>query len=66
MPLYQLDYIADAWADSVASTGYFTSQRMSNRARSDFDADEHLKWLVAANGKILMEKVKNWYDKDIP
>ena len=70
LPLYTLDYIAESWANSVSVNhptldNYFTRQRISNRSKTDAEADEHLKWLVTANGKILMKKVKEWYDKDI-
>ena len=27
--------------------------------------ESHIRWLITANGKILMDKVKEWYDKDI-
>lgn len=71
MPLHQLDNIADTWAECVATMtptnqpNYFQSQRMRNRSKTDSEADEHIRWLITANGKILMEKVKQWYDNDI-
>ena len=71
MPIHQLDNIADTWAECVATMtptnqpNYFQSQRMRNRSKTDSEADEHIRWLITANGKILMEKVKQWYDNDI-
>ena len=71
MPLDTIHAIAEAWADSAAHdspnhTNYFKSQLLLNRSKNDIYAEEHIRWLITANGKILMEKVKNWYDKDIP
>ena len=71
MPLYAIDALAEAWADSVAHdtpthTNYFKRQLLLNRSKNDIYAEDHIRWLITANGKILMEKVKNWYDKDIP
>ena len=81
MPLYMLDDIIETWVDSISpgyvgrhwigerptSPGnYFTRQRILNHSKRPLEADEHLEWLVTANCKILMEKVKNWYDNDIP
>lgn len=66
MPLYQLDSIAERWADLCLTREYTTTyRRRLLRMQSDVQADKHIKWLVTANGKILMEKVKRWYDKDI-
>tara|TARA_Y100000768_G_scaffold374264_1_gene343810 strand:+ start:95 stop:739 length:645 start_codon:yes stop_codon:yes gene_type:complete len=70
MPLYQIDSIAEMWADSVATwtpthSNYFKRQLLVNRSKNDAQAEEHIRWLITANGKILMEKVKNWYDNDI-
>ena len=74
MPLHQLDGIAEMWADQVAWTAngraepipnYFRRQVVLNRSKNDDDAEAHMRWLITANGKILMEKVKQWYDNDI-
>ena len=71
IPLYAIDAIAEAWADTVAlntptHNNYFKRQLQVNRSKNDIEAEQHIRWLITANGKILMEKVKNWYDKDIP
>ena len=71
IPLYAIDAIAEAWADTVAvntptHNNYFERQLLVNRSKNDIEAEQHIRWLITANGKILMEKVKNWYDKDIP
>lgn len=69
MPLNVLDHMAESWANSISfhptNPNYFTRQRMAIRALPNNEADKHVKWLVTENGKILMEKVKEWYDKDI-
>ena len=72
MPLYQIDAIAQAWADSVQNdtpnhSNYFRQQRLMMRDLSDNPLliEQRIRWLITANGKILMEKVKEWYDKDI-
>ena len=64
MPSYQLDYIADNWADTVAATGYFKQQRRVNHSPG-ICPDGHLQWLITENAKILMQHVKKWYDNDI-
>tara|TARA_Y100001937_G_scaffold115719_1_gene166856 strand:- start:458 stop:1090 length:633 start_codon:yes stop_codon:yes gene_type:complete len=71
IPLYAIDAIAEAWADTVSINSpthrnYFKRQLQVNRSKNDIEAEQHIRWLITANGKILMEKVKNWYDKDIP
>ena len=65
LPLYQLDFIADSWADSVQHQdgGYFKQQTLNLLHRDN--PDELLKFLIRENAKILMRKVKNWYDADI-
>lgn len=70
MPLYQLDGIAEMWADSVeldtpSHSNYFRRQVIINRSKNHLEAEAHIRWLITANGKILMEKVKQWYDNDI-
>ena len=72
MPLHQLDGIAEMWAEQVAADGppppipnYFRRQVVLNRSKNADDAEAHMRWLITANGKILMEKVKQWYDNDI-
>ncbi len=70
MPLYQIDHIIDRWADYVARdthnhVNYFKRQHFINRTKTDAESEEHIRWLITANGKILMEKVKEWYDNDI-
>tara|TARA_B100000767_G_C19426024_1_gene393959 strand:- start:350 stop:550 length:201 start_codon:yes stop_codon:yes gene_type:complete len=66
MPAQSLENIADVWGEEVASIGYFSRQRVNNSSKDTFEGEEHIKWLVVANGKILMNKVKNWYDANIP
>lgn len=76
MSLYQIDSIVDSWAQAVAMdtpthSNYFRQQRILNHSKNDgtdrgfAEADAHIRWLITANGKILMEKVKRWYDNDI-
>jgi len=70
MPLYQLDGIAEMWADSVeldtpSHSNYFRRQVIINRSKNHLEAEAHIRWLITANGRILMEKVKQWYDNDI-
>jgi hypothetical protein len=69
LPLYSLEAMADQWAseqyEGGAPSGYFQNQRKINLQRSEGGGIEHLRWLVKENGKILMAKVKDWYDKDI-
>ena len=70
MPRYQLDGIAEMWAveaeiDTPAHPNYFRRQMLRNRSKNHVDAEAHIRWLITANGKILMDRVKQWYDKDI-
>ena len=66
LPLYQLDSIAETWADLCLTREYTSRQRgMLLNMQSDVQEDAFIKCLVTANAKVLMEKVKNWYDKDI-
>ena len=79
MSLYQIDAISELWGDSVERVtpnhaNYFKHQLKCIKAKlqtgvreidGDKAAEQHIRWLITANGKILMEKVKNWYDKDI-
>jgi len=71
MQLYQLDAIAEMWAEDVSTTtpsyeNYFLRQRRRLWGMSsDIQAEQHLRWLITENGKILMRKVKDWYDNDI-
>ena len=71
MQLYQLDAIAELWAEQVSTTtpsntNYFLRQRRRLWGMSsDIQAEQHLRWLITENGKILMRKVKDWYDNDI-
>lgn len=70
MPQYQLDGIAEMWAveaeiDTPAHPNYFRRQMLRNRSKNHVDAEAHIRWLITANGKILMDRVKQWYDKDI-
>lgn len=66
MPAQSLENIADVWGEEFATKGYFSLQRLINISKNTDEAEEHLKWLVVANGIILMKKVKNWYDANIP
>jgi hypothetical protein len=66
MPAQILENMADIWGENVANIGYFSRQRVKNSSKDTFEGEGHLKWLVVANGKILMEQVKNWYDANIP
>lgn len=66
MPNQILINMADLWGENAANIGYFSRQRDKNSSKDTLEGEEHLKWLVVANGKILMEKVKNWYDANIP
>jgi len=69
LPVELLETIADQWASEEypwsAPQDYFKNQRMINLNRTEGGGVEHLRWLVRENGKILMKKVKDWYDKDI-
>ena len=66
LPLYMLDSMSETWADLCLTREYTARQRRRLLGmQSNVQADEYIKWLVTANAKILMEKVKNWYDKDI-
>ena len=71
MPIYQIDHIADSWAEAVASptptdsNNYFRRQSILNRSKTLSQSEAHIRWLITANGKILMQKVKDWYDTDI-
>ena len=71
MSLDAIDALAEEWADSVAlntptHSNYFKRQVHALKMGNYIQAEQHIRWLITANGKILMEKVKNWYDKDIP
>ena len=58
-----LEAMADNWSNRVWNTGYFHRQRILNNTKPTPDESErHLEWLVRENAKILMKKVKNWYD----
>ena len=70
MPLHQLNGIAEMWAveaelDTPTHPNYFRRQLLRNRSKNYVDAEAHIRWLITANGKILMERVKQWYDNDI-
>tara|TARA_Y100000389_G_C17462626_1_gene522991 strand:- start:1266 stop:1874 length:609 start_codon:yes stop_codon:yes gene_type:complete len=69
LPIELLATIADQWASGEyqgsVPQDYFENQRMINLNRTEGGGVEHLRWLVRENGKILMKKVKDWYDKDI-
>ena len=77
MPLYQLEGIAAGWAEYVTmptaqeGTGYFRRQADTLINKNDgtlagrLAVETHIQWLITANGKILMQKVKDWYDNDI-
>jgi len=69
LPVELLSTMADQWASEQyargAPTDYFKKQREVNLQRTEGGGVEHLRWLVRENGKILMKKVKDWYDKDI-
>ena len=69
LPIYSLEAMADQWASEEYAGGaprdYFKKQRKINLERTEGGGVEHLRWLVRENAKILMTKVKDWYDKDI-
>ncbi len=69
LPIELLATIADQWASGEyqgsVPQDYFEKQRMINLNRTEGGGVEHLRWLVRENGKILMKRVKDWYDKDI-
>ena len=77
MPLYQLDGIAETWAEYLTTpnaqedTGYFRRHAVTLINKNDGTlagrqaVETHIRWLITANGKILMQKVKDWYDNDI-
>ena len=69
LPIYSLEAMADQWASEEYAGGappdYFKNQRKINLERTEGGGVEHLRWLVRENAKILMTKVKDWYDKDI-
>jgi hypothetical protein len=52
-------------------TGYFRRQADTLINKNDgtlagrLAVETHIQWLITANGKILMQKVKDWYDNDI-
>lgn len=66
MPIHHIDIMAEQWADSMASSDCLTSQRVFNHSLRGGEADVHLMYFVVANAKILMQKVKRWYDQEIP
>ena len=63
MPQYQLEYIADLWANMNLTRDYL--EGFHNGTETEARKVERLKHMVTANGKILMKKVKDWYDNDI-
>tara|TARA_B100000795_G_scaffold101959_1_gene75142 strand:+ start:182 stop:805 length:624 start_codon:yes stop_codon:yes gene_type:complete len=76
MPLYQIDGIVEMWAESVGGdtpthSNYFRRQTVLLLDKNDGTlagraaVESHIRWLITANGKILMDKVKEWYDNDI-
>ena len=67
MPDQVLENMADVWGDDVESKGYFSEKLLAITSNKSFyDQEEYLKWLVVANGKILMNKIRMWYDVNIP
>ena len=66
MPIHHIDIMVEQWADSMASSDCLTSQRVFNHSLRGGEADLHLMFFVVANAKILMQKVKRWYDQEIP
>ena len=71
MPLETIHAIAEAWGDSVQRdtpnhSNYFRRQQLElELCASEIETERRIRWLILENGKILMEKVKRWYDKDI-
>ena len=71
MPLDTIHAIAEAWGDSVQRdtpnhSNYFRQQLLElELSASEIETERRIRWLILENGKILMEKVKRWYDKDI-
>ena len=79
MPLYQIDGIVEMWAESVGGgtpthpthSNYFRRQTVLLLDKNDgtlagrVAVESHIRWLITSNGKILMDKVKEWYDNDI-
>ena len=76
MPIYQIDALVEMWAQSVevntpTHSNYFRKHTAVLLDKNDgtlagrVEVESHIRWLITANGKILMDKVKEWYDKDI-
>ncbi len=73
MPSYQLDYIAESWADTLeqpsnqnSNENYYARQiQHIFGCHDEIHAQSSLKFLIRENAKILMNKVKTWYDNDI-
>jgi len=73
LPEEGIEAIAETWAMQTRTSGYFAEHLRINRTRftnvlgrpaSAAGAEEHLEWLVRENGKILMRKIKSWYDTE--
>ena len=67
LPDEGIDAIAENWSMHTRATGYFAEHLETNRARFSSNktaAEDHLEWLVRENGKILMRKIKGWYDTE--
>jgi|TARA_B110000259_G_scaffold177075_1_gene213819 hypothetical protein len=73
IPLYQIDYMTEMWANTTTNNqdNYFRRHTAILLDKDDGTldgraaAEARLRWLITENGKILMGKVKNWYDNDI-
>lgn len=67
LPLESVDAMADNWSNYTRNIGYFADHLSRNRERFNENpaaAEGHIEWLVRENGKILMRKVKAWYDSE--
>ena len=67
LPEEGIEAIADTWAMQTRTSGYFANHLRINRTRfitAPASAEDHLEWIVRENGKILMRKIKGWYDAE--
>ena len=65
MPDFIVESLVDRWA-TLTGPDYFYNQLASNQSKqSDVDKMNHLRWLVCANAKLIIQnRVRPWYETE--
>lgn len=65
IPAEVRDAMANHWSNCTRNQGYFKMMEERMHTKPTIHArQKFLEWLVRENGKILMQKVSQWYDAD--